>query len=80
MTVRLIFGCLLPGIAGETRRVVHIFEVPFGSPPSGRLMALCEGSFGPEELELLDRPQGIPCEACLRRTPARSQGRQLPQR
>ncbi|HKN53174.1 MAG TPA: hypothetical protein VJX66_11760 [Amycolatopsis sp.] len=71
MTVRLIFGRLLPGMAGETRRVVHIFEVPGGNVPPERLTALCGMSFGKGELEPLDGPRGIPCESCLCRNPGR---------
>jgi hypothetical protein len=69
MTVRLLFGRPLPGVVGETRRVVHVFEVPEQNATSERLTAFCSASFGPGELELLDRPLGMPCESCLQRTP-----------
>jgi hypothetical protein len=69
MTVRLLFGRPLPGIVGETRRVVHVFEVPEQNATPERLTAFCSASFGPGELELLDRPLGMPCESCLQRTP-----------
>jgi hypothetical protein len=69
MTVRLLFGRPKPGVVGETRRVVHVFEMPRENSIPARLTAFCSTSFGPGELELLDRPLGMPCESCLRRTP-----------
>lgn len=69
MTVRLVFGRPLPGTVGETRRVVHVFEMPTGDVVPERLTALCGSAFGPGELEHLDRIQGMPCVSCLRRTP-----------
>ena len=70
MTVRLVFGRPLPGTVGETRRVVHVFEVATVDEVPVRLTALCGLSFGAGELERLDTVQGMPCELCLRRTPA----------
>jgi len=69
VTVRLLFGRPLPGTLGETRRVVHVFEVPPVDAVPERLTAFCGLSFGHGELEQLDRPTGMPCESCLRRTP-----------
>ena len=69
MTIRLCFGRPPPGTAGETLRVVHIFPAPAEHTPPTRLTALCGTSFGPGELEPLDRPQGTPCESCLRQAP-----------
>ncbi|MEU0795092.1 hypothetical protein ABZ342_33940 [Amycolatopsis sp. NPDC005961] len=69
MTIRLLFGRPLPGVVGETRRVVHVFEFPALDVTPERLTAFCSETFGPGELELLDRPLGMPCESCLRRTP-----------
>jgi hypothetical protein len=69
VTVRLVFGRPLPGVVGETRRVVHVFEVPTGDVVPERLTAFCGTSFGRGELERLDRIQGMPCVSCLRRTP-----------
>jgi hypothetical protein len=69
MTVRLLFGRPRPGVVGETGRVVHVFEAPSQNTPPDRLTAFCSASFGPGELELLDRPLGMPCESCLRLTP-----------
>lgn len=69
MTTPLIFGRPLPGVVGETRRVVHVFETPAEDTMPERLTALCADSFGPGELELLDRPSGMPCVLCLTLTP-----------
>jgi DNA-binding transcriptional ArsR family regulator len=68
--VRLFLARPLPGTVGETRRVVHVFEVPPEGTVPERLTALCGSSFGRRELERLDHPKGMPCEPCLRRTPA----------
>ena len=68
MTV-LIFGRPWPGTVGETRRAVHMFEVPAGGAVPERLTALCGTSFGHGQLERLDRLRGMPCESCLRQTP-----------
>jgi len=70
VTVRLFLARPLPGTVGETRRVVHVFEVPPDGAVPERLAALCGSSFGRQELERLDHPKGMPCEPCLRRTPA----------
>ncbi|WUV58029.1 hypothetical protein OG371_12310 [Amycolatopsis sp. NBC_01480] len=69
MTVRLLLARPLPGTVGETRRVVHVFEVPPENTTPEQLIALCGSAFGPGQLELLDRLRGMPCESCLRRTP-----------
>ena len=70
MTVRLFFARALPGVVGETRRVVHVFPVPEQDSVPDQLTAFCSESFGPGELELLDSPAGMPCESCLQRTPS----------
>jgi hypothetical protein len=69
MTVRLIIARPLPGTVGETRRVVHVFPLPAEDPALDRLTAYCGETFGPGELELLDRPVGMPCVRCLQRSP-----------
>lgn len=73
MTVRLFFGRPLPGTVGETRRVVHVFRAPPGDAIPNQLTAFCGAVFGRGELDLLDSPQGMPCESCLRRTPTPAQ-------
>lgn len=69
MTVRVFIARPLPGTVGETRRVTHVFPVPPDDTVPQKLTALCGSAFGPGELEQLDRPQGMPCESCLRLTP-----------
>ncbi|MEV0070829.1 MULTISPECIES: hypothetical protein [unclassified Amycolatopsis] len=69
MTVRMIIARPLPGTVGETRRVVHLFPLPADATMPDRLTAYCDATFGPHELELLERPVGMPCVLCLRRSP-----------
>lgn len=69
MTTRLIIARPLPGTVGETRRVVHLFPLPADAAMPERLTAYCEATFGPGELELLERPLGMPCLICLQRSP-----------
>ncbi|WP_040927834.1 hypothetical protein [Saccharomonospora azurea] len=64
----LVLARPLRGTVGETRRVCHVFALPRGGKPK-RLAALCGAAFGPGQLELLDRPAGMPCVACLRNAP-----------
>lgn len=65
MTVRLMIGRPLPGVVGESRRVVHLF------PGTGRypdtLTAYCGEAFWSGDLEWLDGPAGMPCTVCLLR-------------
>lgn len=69
MTVRLFIARPMPGVVGETRRVVHVFPLwPDGTVPQ-RVTALCGAEFGHGQLELLDQPAGMPCERCLSCTP-----------
>jgi hypothetical protein len=69
MTARLIIARPLPCAVGETRRVAHLFPLPPDDSAPERLTAYCGETFGLGELELLDRPTGIPCVTCLRRSP-----------
>ncbi|WP_239071874.1 hypothetical protein [Amycolatopsis sp. SID8362] len=69
MTVRLIIARPLPGTVGESRRVVHVFPVSAEESTPEQLTAYCGAAFGPGELELLERPVGMPCVTCLHRAP-----------
>lgn len=69
MTIRIFIGRPLPGTVGETKRVAHIIGAPKDAPMPGRFTTYCGTEFDPEELELLDRPSGMPCESCLRYAP-----------
>lgn len=64
----LVLARPLRGTVGETRRVCHVFVLPRDEKPK-RLAALCGAAFGPGQLELLDRPAGMPCVTCLRNAP-----------
>lgn len=59
----------LPGTVGESRRVVHVFPLPAEGLAPERLTAYCGAMFGRSELELLERPVGMPCVTCLRFAP-----------
>jgi hypothetical protein len=60
MTARLIIARPLPGTVGETRRVVHVFPLPTDDVTPEQMTAYCGETFGPGQLELLDRPMGCP--------------------
>jgi hypothetical protein len=49
--------------------MVHVFPYPDDGVTPHRVTAFCGEQFSPGELELLDVPSGMPCEACLRNTP-----------
>lgn len=51
-------------VGGEAERICHVFPMPLGAVPAD-ITALCGESFGPSEVERLDGPAGMPCEACL---------------
>jgi hypothetical protein len=74
VTVPLFLARPLRGTVGETRRVVHVFPVPPDGARPARVSALCGSEFGPGELELLDKPSGMPCVSCLRHAPRPSGG------
>ncbi|WP_317493837.1 hypothetical protein [Haloechinothrix sp. LS1_15] len=70
MGVRLLIARPVAGTVGETRRVAHVLPAPQpGEPLPLRLVAFCGAVFGPDELELMDGPGGMPCERCLARIP-----------
>lgn len=58
-----VLGRPRSGLVGETRRVAHVFPLPAERP--GLLIAYCGFEGRPGELDLLDRPVGMPCEPCL---------------
>jgi hypothetical protein len=64
--------------AGHGRRdtpVTHLFPVPEAAPDE--LRALRGATFTPGDLEALDRPQGMPCTACLTRAPRAARDHRL---
>ena len=58
----VIFARLVPG-GPETRRVSHVF--PLAGIGHERATALCGFNARLDELELLRRVAGMPCERCL---------------
>ncbi len=71
----LLIGRPLPGTVGETKRVTHLFPSPKIYP--ARLRALCGATFHSSDLEWFDAPTGMPCTACLVRTPGPVQPAEL---
>jgi hypothetical protein len=60
---------LLPGLVGESRRVVHLIPVTDQYP--GGLTALCGEVFYSGDLEFLAALGGMPCERCAIASPGR---------
>lgn len=69
MTVRVILARPVRGTVGETRRVVHVFRVPYEETLPTRLVACCGADFGPGALDIVDGLTGMPCVMCLRYSP-----------
>jgi hypothetical protein len=67
MTVRLSIARPLPGVVGETRRVVHLFPEPQSYP--GKVTSYCDQTFYSGDLEWMDQPHGMPCEQCIALSP-----------
>lgn len=59
----------LPGVVGLTRRVVHVVPVTAHGELPERLTAYCGEVMHRGLVELLGRPLGSPCVACLLRAP-----------
>lgn len=56
----------IPGLVGESQRSVHLVLQPDHVDfQAGKLTALCGATFGPGELDLLDRFTGMPCNKCI---------------
>jgi hypothetical protein len=53
------------GFVGESRRVCHVVPVPQGNAVPEQLTALCGMGIGRGEADLLETPQGMPCELCM---------------
>jgi hypothetical protein len=69
-SVPVLLVRLLPGLVGETRRVVHVVPVPAAHVMPDVLTAYCGLQIKPNEAERLDRPTGMPCEPCALNTPS----------
>jgi len=57
------------GSVGERERLVHVVGRSGQSDRPGVLRAFCGAEFNADELDLLDRVTGMPCEDCLRLVP-----------
>lgn len=57
------------GSVGERERLVHVVGRSGSSGRPGVLKAFCGAEFNADELDLLDRITGMPCEDCLRLVP-----------
>ncbi|MFF4592481.1 hypothetical protein [Amycolatopsis sp. NPDC001319] len=55
---------LMTGRVGESRRVVHVFEVD-AAGSSAEVLARCGESFPRTHIEWLAPGVGMPCESCL---------------
>lgn len=65
----IVFARLKPGLASESRRTSHIFDVPESGDAPQVITALCGQQFPPGALELMDAWCGMPCVACTLRVP-----------
>ncbi|MGW4483985.1 hypothetical protein ACWEOE_09115 [Amycolatopsis sp. NPDC004368] len=60
----LMTGRLAPGRAGESRRVVHVFEVD-ATGSCAEVLARCGERLPRAHVEWLTSGVGMPCESCL---------------
>lgn len=57
------------GLVGNVQRSCHIVIVPNDGALPEFLTACCGVRFTPGSAELLDQISGMPCEACIAKTP-----------
>ncbi|WP_245533498.1 MULTISPECIES: hypothetical protein [Actinoalloteichus] len=65
----LLIVRLLPGLVGETRRTCHLIPIYRHVPLPRALTAYCGHRFDVDTVEPLWRITGMPCNACLARSP-----------
>lgn len=71
-TAVTVIGRLAPGLAGETRRSAHLFQLNPGTVLYGTMIAHCGAELSLPDIEWLNLGAGMPCECCLvLSTPAR---------
>lgn len=68
MTAPVLLVRLLPGMIGESRRVVHVVPLPPGGVPEV-LTAYCSEQIEPGTAEVLGEFVGMPCERCVLAAP-----------
>lgn len=69
MTVRIFLVRPRPGVVGERKRIVHVVRAPENESVPERCTTYCGAEFDVDDVELLDRPRGMPCESCLNLAP-----------
>ncbi|GDY30089.1 hypothetical protein [Gandjariella thermophila] len=65
MTPPILLVRLRSGVVGESRRVVHVVPCPDVPRIPDVLVAYCGAEIRAGVAELLPRPCGMPCTACL---------------
>lgn len=61
------------GVVGETARTVHLVPLPAAGPQSDTTVALCGARLQPEQIEMMNPGEGMPCTGCALRHTAISQ-------
>jgi len=69
----LLLVRLRPGVVGESRRVVHVVSFPTGDNVPEVLVAYCGEEIRRGPADVLPKPCGAPCEACLIEAPLPAQ-------
>ena len=63
----ILLGRIKPGMAPESRRVVHVFELLPDLAHATMVTACCGDTLPVDELQWLPRLAGMPCEECVSR-------------
>lgn len=69
MIVPVLLVRLLPGVVGESRRVVHVVPVVNAAEVPPVMVAYCGQSIERGTAEVLPEMAGMPCERCVLATP-----------
>lgn len=60
-----VIARMASGVAGETRRTAHLFQLDPGEVHCGSMTARCGTELCPSEVDWLRLGAGMPCERCL---------------
>lgn len=60
---------VLPGLIGESQRVVHVVPAAAGLASPQTLKAYCGMFLDAGQVELLERITGMPCDQCVLKAP-----------
>jgi hypothetical protein len=74
VTVPVLLVRLLPGLVGESRRVVHVVPVVNAEEVPPVLVAYCGEPIERGTAEVLPDMVGMPCERCVLATPIPNAG------